>query len=329
MRFCVVGAGAIGAYVGAQLQRSGADVAFIARGAHLEALQKEGLTVNEPGHSYHLDVAAYESGMRLPGIDAVLLAVKSHQVAHAVLAVTALYGRDTIVVTLQNGVPWWYPFRHPVAAGWSIESVDAGGAIAAALDPQRAVGCAVYFSAHIARPGVVNHTNDRGLVLGEPAGGASQRVDALVDALRRADFDARADAHIRAEIWSKLLGNVNFNPISALTRAYIGEIASDAQTAEVVREMMDEALAVATALGDAPGISIDNRIATSPRSGNVRTSMLQDVEAGRRLEIGPIIGAVVELADRTATPVPLTRRILALAVLLDRSIARQRNEASR
>jgi len=323
MRFCVVGAGAIGAYVGARLQQSGTDIAFISRGPQLAALREHGLTVREPDETFHLDVRAFEGAAAIDPADVVILAVKAHQVRDAVPAVRALYGQDTTVVSLQNGIPWWYTPGHPVAADWELATVDPGHEIARALDVERAIGALVYFSANIAKPGVVDHDNGTRMLLGEPRGGTSARGEAIASAMRAAGFDADVSEHLRAEMWSKLLGNVNFNPISALTHAYVREIYENAAVMALVRETMYETVAVARALGDAPAMTVEERLALTPLAGDVRTSMLQDAEAGRRMEIAPIVGAVVELGALAGVPTPATQHVLALVTLLDRTLAKR------
>jgi len=318
MRFCIVGAGAIGAYVGALLQRSGVATAFISRGPPLAPLRARGLTVKEPDGKFHLDVRASAGGEDIAPADVVVLAVKAHQVRAAVPAVRALYGPNTTVVSLQNGIPWWYTHGHPIAADWHLRSVDPGHEIARALEVERAIGATVYFSANVAEPGIVDHDNGVSMLLGGPLGGTSERVESIAAAMRAAGFDAGVRDRLRPEIWSKLLGNVNFNPISALTRAYVREIYEDPAIMESVRATMHETLAVARALGDGPDMTVDERLALTPLAGDVRTSMLQDVEAHRRLEIAPIVGAVVELGGLAGVPTPATRQLLALVSLLDR-----------
>lgn len=321
MRICIVGAGAVGAYVGALLQLSGVDVAFISRGSQLAALRANGLTIKEPDGEFHLDVQAFEGGEKIAPADVVVLAVKAHQVRAAVPAVRALYGPHTTVVSLQNGIPWWYTHGHPVASGWELTTVDPGREIANALEVDRAIGATVYFSANVAQPGIVHHDNGVRMLLGEPLAGTSARVEAIAAVMRAAGFDAHVSEQLRPEIWSKLLGNVNFNPISALTHAYVREIYEDPAAMAVVRETMNETIAVSRALGDAPPMTVDQRLALTPLAGDVRTSMLQDVEAGRRLEIAPIVGAVVELGTLTGVATPATRQLLALVSLLDRTLA--------
>lgn len=321
MRFGVLGAGAIGAYVGARLQQHGEEVVFFARGAQLAALQTRGLTVVEPDRRETHVVRAEGDAAAIGPVDTILLGVKAHQIAGATDAVAAMCGPETIVVHLQNGIPWWYGYRHPIAADWTLESVDPGGAIARSLDAQRAIGALVYFAANIPEPGVVAHSSGMRIVVGEPANGSSARGEALAAALRGAGFDSMIHERIRVEIWTKLLGNLTFNPITALTHAFVGEAATDADVLALIREMMTEAIAVARALGDEPQMTVDERIAIAPRNGRVQTSMLQDREAHRPMEIAPIVGAVVELGQRARVPTPATRRVHALVALLDRVLA--------
>lgn len=321
MRFGVLGAGAIGAYIGARLQLAGNEVAYVARGVQLAALQSRGLTVVEPDGRSQLAVRAEADAARIGPVDAILLGVKAHQIAPVTEAVATMCGPHTVVVHLQNGIPWWYGYRHPIASRWTLEAVDPGGSIARALDAGRVLGALVYFAANVPQPGVVNHSSGLRIVLGEPANGTSARVEAVATALARAGFDAPVHERIRVEIWTKLLGNLTFNPITALTQSYVGEVAAADDVLALVREMMAEALAVARALGDEPVMTIDERIAVAPRAGEVRTSMLQDRDARRPMEIAPIVGAVVELGERARVPTPSTRRVLALVSLLDRTLA--------
>jgi 2-dehydropantoate 2-reductase len=229
----------------------------------------------------------------------------------------------TLVVSMQNGIPWWYFQRHGGALdGLSLRSVDPGGLIAAAFDPDRVVGCAVYCSTEMIEPGVIRHIEGTRFSLGFPGGGTSPRLERLSAEMIAGGLKAPILEAIRVEIWTKLLGNVCFNPLSALTRATLAELATDAYVAPIVREMMAESLAVANRLGVTVEVSIDKRIDGARRVGDHKTSTLQDVEAGRPLEVDCLIGAVVELGELLGVDVGATRHVYALTKLLDRNVQR-------
>jgi 2-dehydropantoate 2-reductase len=320
MNIGIIGAGGLGTYIGARLAASGTPVTLLARGAHAAAIRAHGVSVHEPENRTHVMVPVVEDAAKCGALDVAIVAVKAHQLASAIPAITAASGPATTVVYLQNGIPWWYGYEHPIARDWTLETVDPGGVLRDALDPARAVGAIVYFAANVSEPGVVAHSSGLSIVLGEPRGPVSARVQAVGDCLTKAGFAIRLTDRLRADVWQKLLGNMSFNPVTALTRAFTREAAVDPGTRAIVREMMAEGLAVAQALGDAPQITVDERIAMSPVVGDVRTSTLTDVLAGRRLEIGALLGAVAELGDRLDVPVPTTKRVFALVALLDLSV---------
>ncbi len=314
MRICVFGAGAIGGYVGAKLAAKGeAEVSLVARGAHLVAMRERGLVLNEAGSETTVKVVATDNPAELPPQDYVILALKAHSVPGVLDGLKPLLGPDTAVVTAQNGVPWWYFYRHGGPFdGRRIEAVDPGGRIWAAIGPERAVGCVVYPAAEIAAPGIVKHVEGDRLPLGEPSGEKSERVAALSRVLVAAGLRAAVRPAIRTDIWVKLWGNLSFNPISALTGGTLQEIASDPGTRAVARQMMVEAAEIATALAVRLPIDVDRRIAGAEEVGAHKTSMLQDLERGRPMEIDALVTAVQELGRLTEIPTPSIDIVLAL-----------------
>jgi 2-dehydropantoate 2-reductase len=324
MRVAVVGAGAIGSWLGAALARAGHDVALVARGRHLDAMRRTGgVVLHSAAGAETVPLLATGDAREVGAVDAVLLAVKAHDQAAAGVAVGPLLGPGTPVVAAQNGIPWWYFHGHARHPGRRVETVDRGGAVSALLSPARAIGLVVYLGARVVAPGVVEGRPEAGLVIGEPDGSDSPRMTAVADALEGAGFPVRRTPAIRAELWTKLMGNAAFNPVSILTRAGLGTMARDPGTRAVVARVMAETVAVAAALGDAPDISIEDRLALTERLGDHKTSTLQDLEAGRRLELDALTGAVVELADLTGVAVPQLRTLHALASLLARSAPAQ------
>ncbi len=307
MRIAVVGAGAIGGYLGARLALAGEQVSFIARRRNLQAIVADGLRlIEEDGRERHADaVRAFERPADAGPQDFVLLTVKAHQVPDLLPDLRALFGPGTAVVTMINGVPWWY--FHKLAGaheGRRLESVDPGGAIAAHIEPERVIGSVVYPAAELLAPGRVKVVEGNRFTLGEPDGSRSARVEALAQSMMKAGFKAPVSRDIRAEIWVKLWGNLSFNPISALTQMTLQEICRFAPTRGLAAAMMAEAQAVAEKLGVRFRITLEQRLAGAEAVGAHRTSMLQDVQAGRAPELAALVGAVVELAALTATPAP-------------------------
>ena len=323
MRVAVLGAGAIGAYVGASLARGGqADVSLIARGANLAAMQSDGVQVFSPRGDFHVHVEATDDPRQVGNVDCVILGLKAQDYAAAGPLLEPLLGPETSVVAAQNGIPWWYfhgeggPYE-----GRRIECVDPGGAVSAVIDPARAIGCVVYCSTELEAPGVVRHIEGTRFSIGEPDGSISERCMGLSEAMVAGGLKCPVEPDIRNDVWIKLLGNVAFNPLSALTRATMVQIATHPGTRALVTSLMTEALAVARALGREPTVSIDRRLAGAEAVGEHRTSMLQDLEAGKRLELEPVIGAVVELAELVKIEIPATSAVYAATSLLDRSLA--------
>jgi 2-dehydropantoate 2-reductase len=322
MKFAIVGAGAIGAFVGARLAAAGEQVALIARGRHLEAMRARGVRIRSPQG----DVAAHPMATDDPNsvgpVDVVFLALKAHSLPAMAPRLAPLLGPDTPVVTAQNGVPWWYFERHGGPFdGLRLETVDPGGAIAAAIEPRRIIGCVVYCSTTIVEPGVIEHTEGTRFSIGELDGERTERCRAIAAAFQRAGLQCPIRTRIRHDIWVKLLGNAALNPISALTRGTMREILDNPETRALVRRVMEEIDAVARALGIQIEISIDQRIAGAEKVGEHKTSMLQDVEAGRPLEIEALAGVIIELADKLGVPVPSTRAVYACTKLLGQKTA--------
>ena len=321
-RVCIVGAGSIGGFVGARLAGAGAEVTLIARGAHLAALRRDGLTLIErDGAAHKHTLAACERLSDAGRQDVVVLAMKAHQVEPILPELASLLHADTLVVPMQNGIPWWYFQRHGGAhEGRRVHAVDPRGAIAAAIAPERLIGCVVYPACEIVEPGVIRHVEGERFPLGELDGSSTPRVNAIAELFQRAGLKSPVLADIRAEIWLKLWGNLCFNPISALTRATLEGICGDATARSLAAAMMREAAAVAGKLGVAFRVSLDRRIEGAARVGAHKTSMLQDIEAGRATELEALVGAVIELARLTETPVPHIEAVYACTRLLQSSV---------
>ncbi len=321
MKFAVVGAGAIGAYVGASLARGGQDVTLVARGAHLAAMRSAGVTVHSPRGDFHAHPDATDDIRSIGPVDVVVLAVKAHQIAPIVDDLRSLFGASTAVIAMQNGVPWWYfqGLRGPLA-GQVVRSVDPDGSIAAAIEPERVVGCVIYCSTELVAPGVIHHSEGTRYTLGDPAGGVSERTTRIAEAFVAGGLKAPVEDDIRPEIWLKLLGNASFNPISALTRATLVEMCDDPGVERAAATMMHEASAVAAALGVTIPLSIEKRIDGARRVGAHKTSMLQDLEARKPLELDAVTGAIVEMGKLAGVPTPATEQVYALTKLLETSI---------
>ena len=325
MRIVIAGAGAIGGYIGAKLARVGADVVLFARGPHLQAMQARGLRVRSVDGDFEVQPQVASDLSTIGTADVVFLGVKAHALTALAPQLRPLLGPDTVVVSTQNGIPWWYFQEHPgELQGLHLERVDPGGAIAAAIEPWRVVGSLAYFSTDIAEPGVIHHTEGNRISFGEPNGTRSERTRRIAEALIAAGFRCPVTPRFRHEIWVKLLGNVAFNPISALTRATLEEIARHPDVSRLVREVMAETEAVAAKLDIELPISIDQRMAGAEKVGAHKTSMLQDLEAGRPMELEAVVGAVIELGERLAVPMPATRAVYSCAKLLDE----QRNKSA-
>lgn len=323
MKICIVGAGAIGGYLGVKLADAGHDVTLIARGAHLEAIKRSGLKlINEDGSEQAATQVRATHDLSEAGTqDLVLLALKAHQVAPVAKDLRSLYGPDTAVVTMQNGIPWWYFQKHggPLE-GRALGSVDPGGVIAANLEIERVIGSVVYPAAEIAQPGVIRHIEGNRFSLAEIDGADTPRIKKISETLTQAGFKAPVARDLRGEIWLKLWGNLSFNPISALTHATLVDICQFPSTRALAAAMMTEAQTIAMKLGIQFRISLDKRIAGAEAVGKHKTSMLQDIEDGRPIELDALVGSVIELGKLTETPTPHIDAIYACAALLSKTL---------
>jgi 2-dehydropantoate 2-reductase len=320
MKYAVVGAGAIGAFVGAMLAKSGEDVTLIARGAHLRAMQERGVRVIGSLGEFEVNPAATDDPASVGAVDVVLLTLKAHSLTEMAPRLAPLLGPETCVVSAQNGIPWWYFYRHGGEwAGTHLEKVDPGGIISRSIDSARVIGSVVYPSTIIAEPGVIEHIEGTRFAIGEPDGSKSERCRRIADAFIKAGLRCPIRTDIRHDMWVKLMGNVAFNPISALTRATLVEIVQCPETRALAAEIMTEVEAVARKLGIDIGISVEQRIEGAEKVGHHKTSMLQDLEAGRPLELDAIVGAMVELGGKLGLSLPCTRAVYACVKLLARS----------
>lgn len=321
MKICVFGAGAIGGYMGVKLAQAGADVSLVARGPHLAAMQEKGLTLIEEGADpVTVPVTASDNPEDLGPQDYVIVTLKAHSVPPVVPKMQPLMGENTTIVSGVNGVPWWY--FHKIGTdleGTRLETVDPGNAQWDGFGPDRVLGCVVYPAAEVSEPGTIKHIEGNRFSLGEPDGSKSERAMALSKALSAAGLKAPVRPRLRDEIWVKLWGNLSFNPISALTHATLDVLCTDPGTRAVARGMMVEAQQIAEKLGVKFPIDVDRRIDGGAAVGAHRTSMLQDLDAGRPMEIDALIGSVQELGRVTDTPTPTIDTVLALTQLRGRS----------
>ncbi|MCA3366789.1 MAG: 2-dehydropantoate 2-reductase [Roseomonas sp.] len=314
MKICIFGAGAIGGLMGAKLAAKGdVDVTFIARGPHLAAMRENGVKLISDGAEQIVHPRCVESAAEAGPQDYVLVTLKAHSLPSAAKQMQPLLGPDTAIVSAVNGIPWWY--FHGLGGAYEgriVQSVDPDGQVSALLPPSRAIGCIVYPAAEVTAPGVIEHSYGDRFSLGEPDGSRSPRAQALSEALIAAGFKAPVRPKIRDELWVKLWGNMAFNPISALTTATLDLLTADEGQRGVARAMMLEGQRVAEALGVRFAIDVDKRIAGAAEVGAHKTSMLQDLERGRPMEIEALLGAVVELADWVGEAAPISRTVLAL-----------------
>ena len=324
MKIVIAGAGAIGGYIGARLARAGAEVVLFARGPHLRAMQQRGLRVVSPDGDFEVRPRVTDRLATIGTADVVFLGVKAHSLTALAPTLRPLLGPETVVVSMQNGIPWWYFQSHGGELdGLRLERVDPGGAIAAAIPPRSVLGSLAYFATDVPEPGVIHHTEGSKISLGEPDGTKSERARRIADALSAAGFRCPVSTRFRQEIWVKLLGNVAFNPISALTSGTLEEMVRHPEVSRVVRELMAETEAVAGRLGIELPISIDQRMAGAAKVGAHKTSMLQDYEAGRPMELEAVVGAVIELGERLGVATPATRAVYACARMLDEHRSRR------
>jgi 2-dehydropantoate 2-reductase len=322
VRICVVGAGAIGGLLAVKLAEAGEDVTVIARGAHLAAIREHGMRLLMEGAEHVARPRATDRIADAGPQDAVILAVKAHQLAPVAADVRALLGPATSLVTAQNGIPWWYFFKHGGPhEGTRLESVDPGGVLAQHLDAERVIGSIIYPASEIVAPGVIQHIEGNRISLGELDGAETERVRGVAELLRGAGFKARVTRDIRSEIWVKLWGNCTFNPISALTHATLADICRFPPTRALAAGMMREAQEIGEKLGASFNVSLEKRIAGAEAVGAHKTSMLQDVESGRPMELDALLGSVVELGRITGTPTPHLTAVYACASLLAKTLA--------
>ncbi len=318
MKVAVVGAGAIGAYVGAALARGGSDVTLIARGAHLAAMAERGVRVLSPRGDFTAHPRATGDLAAVADADVVFVALKAYSLPEIAPRIGKLLAPGAAAIWAQNGIPWWYFQSLPEPAGGAgLESVDPGGVIAASIAPEHNVGCVVYCSTEIIEPGVIRHIEGTRFTLGEPDGSASERCALISAAFAAGGLKAPVETRLRDQIWLKLVGNVAFNPITALTGATLGELGTLPEMVDLLRAIFAECAAVAGRLGIRFPVSLDRRLEAGLAVGDHKTSMLQDLEAGKRLELDCMTGAIAELAERLHIDVPHVRAVHACAKLLD------------
>jgi 2-dehydropantoate 2-reductase len=327
MKICIVGAGAIGGMLGVKLALTGHEVTLILRGANLEAVRQNGMTlIEENGTELLARPARVTSVIAEAGVqDVVILGMKAHQVAAIAAELPALMHAETRVVTMQNGIPWWYFHKLPGAwEGTPVKAVDPDGAIAQHIDIDRIIGSVVYPASEVIRPGVIKVIEGNRFSLGELDGSDTASIREIADAFKAAGFKAPISRDIRSEIWLKVWGNLSFNPISALTHATLEDICLYGPTRELAAAMMREAQTIGEALGVQFKVSLDKRIAGAQAVGQHKTSMLQDVEQGRPLELQALVAAVMELGRITQTPTPTIDAVYALTSLLANTLQRHK-----
>lgn len=320
MKICIYGAGAIGGYVGAMLARQGVDVSLIARGPHLAAMKANGLKLISAEDEFVVHPQVTDDPAELGPQDYVLLTMKAHGVRAVADAMQPLLGPETAVVTAQNGMPWWYFYGHGGPfENRRLDSADPGGEIWEKIGPERAIGSVVWQAAEVPEPGVVKLGYGDRLALGEPDGSRSERIQALSKTLIAAGVKAPVRPNLRNEIWAKLWGNLSFNPVSALTAATLEDMAGDDGVRQIIAGMMTEAQAIGEALGVRFPMTVEKRIEAASAVGAHKTSMLQDLEGGRTMEIEPILGAVAELGRMLELPTPTIDIVYSLVVLRAKS----------
>lgn len=327
MKICIVGAGGIGATLGARLALAGHVVSVLARNAHLQAIQADGLRlvdlVNHGEHRLPLaasaDPAELARGHGTP--DLVIIGLKAHAIGAMLPRLAPLIGPHTVVVPAINGLPWWYFHREGGDLdGSAVRALDPDGRMFNDLDPAHVLGCVVHIAAEVRKPGSVHYTGGRRLVLGEPDRSDSPRLQAVCGALREAGFDAVASTDIRHDVWVKLIGNLSFNPVAALTGYLMDRICADEGVLDVIRAVMREGMAVSAAYGQPMQMTVDQRIDLARQLGAARISMLQDLEQRRPLELDAIVGAVLELGAHRQIDMPATRMVHALAIARCRAL---------
>jgi 2-dehydropantoate 2-reductase len=327
MRVLVIGAGAVGGWLAATLAKGGAEVALLARGGTLQALRRDGLISIEGDRRQAFPLAASDRAQDLPKPDAVILAVKTYGFAEAVAWGAPAFDHGPLVVTAMNGLPWWFldGLEGPLA-GRRLESIDPGGKAASQLGAARPVAAVVHASMRAEAPGVIRVAAVDRLILGEPGGNASRETAALGELVAAGGVACPIVADIRTEIWGKLWGNMNMNPVSALTRLTAGGMLGDARLLGVVRDMMGEFVRVGERLGIKLPMGVDERITVTRKLGDFRSSMLNDVEAGRPLEVEGLLGVVVEIAEQLGEPIPASQAVYALARGLNGHLASRQTQ---
>ena len=310
MRFAILGSGAIGSYMGAALARGGADVVLIARGAQLDALREHGVRVLSDRGDFAAHPPATDDLAAVADADVVVVALKAYSLPELAPRLGELLEGDTAVLPAQNGVPWWFFQSFGDAhEGTVLESVDPGGVVSASIEPARVVGCVSYPATELVAPGVVRHVEGTRFTIGEPDGSISERCRAIAEAFDAGGLKCPIEPAIRGQLWLKLIGNVAFNPTTALTGAALGDLALVPEAVELARGIMEECASVGAALGIELPVSIERRLQAGIAVGDHRTSMLQDLESGKPLEIDCLSGAVIEIADLLGVPVPQTRAV--------------------
>jgi 2-dehydropantoate 2-reductase len=329
VRFVILGAGAIGGYVGATLARSGADVTLIARGEHLRVIQAHGIRVLSARGDFSATPAATDSIDAAADADVLFLSLKAYSLPELAPRIGDVLRPQTAVIAAQNGIPWWY-FQHHQGplAGHVLSSVDPSGVVSAAINADSVIGCVVYPATEIVAPGIIRHIEGNRFTLGEPSGVPSNRCEAISSAFVAAGLKCPVNLRLRDEIWLKVIGNAAFNPVTALTGATLMQLGELPEMVALLRAVMEECAAVAGALGAKIPISLDRRLQAGLEVGDHKTSMLQDLEAGKPLEIDCMTGAVIEIADQLGISVPHMRAIHACAKLLGIRAAGQRTTSS-
>ncbi|MDW8468519.1 MAG: 2-dehydropantoate 2-reductase [Burkholderiales bacterium] len=315
MKVCVFGAGAVGGLIAARLAQAGHDVAAVARGAHLAAIRAQGLRLRCATGETRIPLRASDDPAELGPQDCVVVAVKAHSLREVAARIGPLLAPHTSIVTAMNGVPWWFFDRLPAGRGMRLESLDPDGFLARAMPTERIVGCVVHLAASTPEPGVVQHNMGARLILGEPGGHNTERTARIAEALRSAGFEVAVSPFIEKDFWVKLLGNVSFNPVSALTLATADRLIADPQVKAYMVAIMHEVLAVGRAAGVDADIDPEARIDMARHLGAFKTSMLQDLEAGKPLEIDGLLSGTLEIARRTGVPAPFTESLLGLVRL--------------
>jgi len=323
MKVCIVGAGSIGAVLGARLAAVGHDVCLVARGAHLEAIRRDGLKLVDhvDQRSGTFPLAASSEPADFDVQDLVVIGLKAHAIAAMLPRMHSLIGPRTTVVPAINGLPWWYFYREGRRHdGMRVHALDPEGTMFAALDCAHILGCVVHIAAEVRAPGEVHHTGGRRLILGEPDHTLSVRLDAMCSALNVAGLEAQPSGNIRLDVWTKLLGNLSFNPVAALTGYLMNQICGDEDVLDVIRAVMQEGMAVSEHYGYRMPMTIEQRIDIARQLGAAKISMLQDLEQRRRLELAAVVGAVIELAELAGIAVPVTRIVHALTLARTRAL---------